>query len=135
MLAQLFPLAAACLLVYVFMWLSVLAADEGLDAHEAGLAVVAARNPFREQGPPANMAKLILLRHKIQTTNRKRRSSSQSRQPTRACNQSLIRQSPWAPFPQGLRRETVPLINSSRFLYRHRHLDFFVLDIAIIYGL
>ncbi|KAF8211463.1 hypothetical protein K438DRAFT_1568372 [Mycena galopus ATCC 62051] len=79
------------------MWLSVLAADEG-DCHEAGLAVVAARNPFREKGPPANMAKLILLRHKIQTTNRKRRSPSQSRQPQRACNQSLVRQSPWARF-------------------------------------
>ncbi|KAJ6510157.1 hypothetical protein C8R47DRAFT_1096891 [Mycena vitilis] len=91
----------AAVLVYIFMWLSVLAVDEGLDAHEAGLAVVAARNPFREQGPPANMAKLILLRHKIQTTNRKRRSSSQSRQPPRACSiQSLSRQSssPWMRF-------------------------------------
>ncbi|KAJ6516219.1 hypothetical protein C8R45DRAFT_920024 [Mycena sanguinolenta] len=97
MLAQLFPIAAAILLVYVFMWLSVLAVDEGLDSHEAGLAVVAARNPFREKGPPANMAKLILLRHKIQTTNRKRRSSSQTRQPQRVYNQSL-RQSPWARF-------------------------------------
>ncbi|KAJ7873299.1 hypothetical protein B0H14DRAFT_2344252 [Mycena olivaceomarginata] len=65
MLAQLFPVVAAILLVYVFMWLSVLAVDEGLDSHEAGLAVVAARNPFREKGPPANMAKLILLRHKV----------------------------------------------------------------------
>jgi cyanate permease len=43
MLAQLFPVVAAILLVYVFMWLSVLAVDEGLDSHEAGLAVVAAR--------------------------------------------------------------------------------------------
>ncbi|KAK7061441.1 hypothetical protein R3P38DRAFT_2829520 [Favolaschia claudopus] len=95
MLAQIFPLAAAVLLIYVFMWLSVLAADEGLDVHETGLAVVAARNPFRESGPPANMAKLILLRHKI-NTNRKRRNS-QSRPPSqRVCNQSLIRQSPWA---------------------------------------
>ncbi|KAJ7122762.1 hypothetical protein C8R44DRAFT_621581 [Mycena epipterygia] len=98
------------------MWLSVLAVDE--DAHEVGLAVVAARNPFREQGPPANMAKLILLRHKvsfrpcpgggwpyqpscqIQTTNRKRRSPSHARQPPRTCNQSLSRQasSPWMRF-------------------------------------
>ncbi|KAJ7179437.1 hypothetical protein C8R46DRAFT_1211998 [Mycena filopes] len=97
----LIPLLAALVLVYAFMWLSVLTADEGLDAHEAGLAVVAARNPFREQGPPANMAKLILLRHKIQTTNRKRRSPSQSRQAVRACNiQALSRQqsSPWMRF-------------------------------------
>ncbi|KAJ7047687.1 hypothetical protein C8F04DRAFT_1386885 [Mycena alexandri] len=103
MLAGIFPmlsLLASLVLVWAFMWLSVLAADEGLDAHEAGLAVVAARNPFREQGPPANMAKLILLRHKIQTTNRKRRPS-QSRQSVRACNiQALSRQqsSPWTRF-------------------------------------
>ncbi|KAF9482018.1 hypothetical protein BDN70DRAFT_875659 [Pholiota conissans] len=72
---------AALLFVYIFMpalWHSIIAVDE--DAHEVGLAVVASRNPFRETGPPANMAKLILLRHKIQTSNRKRRSSSQSRQ-------------------------------------------------------
>ncbi|KAG6833850.1 hypothetical protein H0H87_011784 [Tephrocybe sp. NHM501043] len=61
-----------------------MAADDSLDAHEAGLAVVASRNPFRESGPPANMAKLILLRHKIQTTNRKRRSSSHTRQTSRS---------------------------------------------------
>ncbi|KAJ7507437.1 hypothetical protein B0H11DRAFT_1967034 [Mycena galericulata] len=99
MLAQMLPLLVAVLLVYLFMWLSVLAVDDGLDAHEAGLAVVAARNPFREQGPPANMAKLILLRHKIQTTNRKRRSPSQSRQPPRVCSIAQSRQpSPWLRF-------------------------------------
>ncbi|KAJ6627508.1 hypothetical protein B0H10DRAFT_1994925, partial [Mycena sp. CBHHK59/15] len=48
----LLPCLVAVVLVYLFMWLSVLAVDEGLDSHEAGLAVVAARNPFREQGPP-----------------------------------------------------------------------------------
>jgi len=77
---------AALLFVYIFMpalWASIMAVDEALDAHEAGLAVVASRNPFRETGPPANMAKLILLRHKIQTSNRKRRSSSQTRQAPR----------------------------------------------------
>ncbi|GLB33481.1 hypothetical protein LshimejAT787_0103650 [Lyophyllum shimeji] len=77
---------AALLFVYIFMpalWLSIMAVDESLDAHEAGLAVVASRNPFRETGPPANMAKLILLRHKIQTSNRKRRSSSHTRQVAR----------------------------------------------------
>jgi hypothetical protein len=76
---------AALLFVYVFMpalWLSIMSADESLDAHESGLALVASRthsfsdsctrfsyllsgNPFRETGPPANMAKLILLRHKV----------------------------------------------------------------------
>ncbi|PPQ92398.1 hypothetical protein CVT25_008748 [Psilocybe cyanescens] len=83
---------AALLFVYIFMpalWLSIMSVDESLDAHESGLALVASLspslrlpgNPFRETGPPANMAKLILLRHKIQTNNRKRRSSS--RQPSR----------------------------------------------------
>ncbi|KAH9482946.1 hypothetical protein JR316_0005046 [Psilocybe cubensis] len=75
---------AALLFVYIFMpalWMSIMSVDESLDAHESGLALVASRNPFRETGPPANMAKLILLRHKIQTSNRKRRSSS--RQPSR----------------------------------------------------
>ncbi|THV05417.1 hypothetical protein K435DRAFT_773842 [Dendrothele bispora CBS 962.96] len=47
------------------VWLSIISVDDSLDAHESGLAVVAARNPFRESGPPANMAKLILLRHKV----------------------------------------------------------------------
>ncbi|KAF8873865.1 hypothetical protein CPB84DRAFT_1715864 [Gymnopilus junonius] len=78
---------ATLLFVYIFMpalWLSIVASDESLDAHESGLALVASRNPFRETGPPANMAKLILLRHKIQTSNRKRRSSSHSRQASRA---------------------------------------------------
>lgn len=77
---------AALLFVYLFMpalWLSIMSVDESLDAHEAGLALVASRtsscslcrigpisqtlqgNPFRETGPPANMAKLILLRHKV----------------------------------------------------------------------
>ena len=37
---------AALLFVYIFMpalWLSIMAVDESLDAHEAGLAVVASR--------------------------------------------------------------------------------------------
>lgn len=76
---------AALLLVYICIpavWCAIMA-DDALDAHEAGLMVVASRtllqrsisphrskrralgNPFRETGPPANMAKLILLRHKV----------------------------------------------------------------------
>ncbi|KAJ7499243.1 hypothetical protein FB451DRAFT_1384959 [Mycena latifolia] len=106
MLAALLPCLLAICLVYV-LYLSVLAVDEGLDAHEAGFAVVAARNPFREQGPPANMAKLILLRHKIQTTNRKRRSSSQARQPPRVCStvQSQRQPSPWLRFGKAFGRK------------------------------
>ncbi|KAF9076525.1 hypothetical protein BDP27DRAFT_1210199 [Rhodocollybia butyracea] len=82
------------------LWSSIIALDDSLDAHESSLAVVAARNPFRESGPPANMAKLILLRHKIQTTNRKRRSTSHSRQASRAYSipQQRPAKAPWLRF-------------------------------------
>ena len=81
---------AALLFIYLFMpslWASIMAVDDSLDCHESGVALVASRmihfqslkrepyqltrvleppgNPFRETGPPANMAKLILLRHKV----------------------------------------------------------------------
>ncbi|TFK29240.1 hypothetical protein FA15DRAFT_582637 [Coprinopsis marcescibilis] len=59
---------AAMLLVYICIpavWSALMAGDDSLDAHESGLMLVASRNPFRETGPPANMAKLILLRHKV----------------------------------------------------------------------
>ncbi|KAG0699867.1 hypothetical protein DFH29DRAFT_28501 [Suillus ampliporus] len=59
---------------------SIMAGDDILDAHESGLALVASRNPFRESGPPVCMAKLIMLRHKIQTGTRKRRSPTPTRQ-------------------------------------------------------
>ncbi|KAG7096685.1 hypothetical protein E1B28_004099 [Marasmius oreades] len=74
-------LFAALIFVYLFMpalWRAITSADD-CDVHQASLAVVAARNPVRETGPPANMAKLILLRHKIQIANRKRRNSSVTR--------------------------------------------------------
>ncbi|KAF9268217.1 hypothetical protein L218DRAFT_994963 [Marasmius fiardii PR-910] len=60
-------LLAALIFVYLFMpalWKALTSADD-CDVHHASLAVVAARNPVRETGPPANMAKLILLRHKV----------------------------------------------------------------------
>ncbi|KAF8558977.1 hypothetical protein OG21DRAFT_1503431 [Imleria badia] len=59
---------------------SIMEGSDAFDAHEAGLALVALRNPVRESGPPACMAKLIMLRHKMQTTARKRRSPSSARQ-------------------------------------------------------
>ncbi|KAJ8086202.1 hypothetical protein PM082_005025 [Marasmius tenuissimus] len=78
-------LLAALLFVYLFipsLWRAIIAADD-CGTYQGGQAVVASRNPFRESGPPANMAKLILLRHKIQTANRKRRNSSPARQSAR----------------------------------------------------
>ncbi|KAL1666731.1 hypothetical protein GGF50DRAFT_125371 [Schizophyllum commune] len=50
---------AALLVVYLFMpalWLSFLN-DDPFDYHDHGRTLVASRNPFRETGPPANMAK------------------------------------------------------------------------------
>ncbi len=70
------------------VWSALMAIDEPLDPHELGL-VVASRaswalpplsllrlyilsyrsgNPFRESGPPACMAKLIMMRHKVRKT-------------------------------------------------------------------
>jgi hypothetical protein len=83
----LMTLSSVTALVFIYfclpaLWRSLMIVDETLDAHEAGFTVVASRacflnsnvspfsfcqpgNPFRETGPPANMAKLILLRHKV----------------------------------------------------------------------
>ena len=76
--------AVLLLLRIPVVWQSLMALDEPGDMHELGMALVAARmsparsppgnagadgscagNPFREQGPPACMAKLIMLRHKV----------------------------------------------------------------------
>ncbi|KXN87952.1 hypothetical protein AN958_07962 [Leucoagaricus sp. SymC.cos] len=91
---------SALLVVYFLMptlWLHIISVDDSLDRHEAGLTLVASRNPFRETGPPANMAKLILLRHKIQTSNRRRRSSSHPRQVPRSFlhNNASRAKAPW----------------------------------------
>jgi hypothetical protein len=80
-----FLIAAFALLCIRFpsVWSALMASDEPSDAHELGL-VVASRassvsshktyvyalflllgNPFRESGPPACMAKLIMMRHKV----------------------------------------------------------------------
>jgi len=64
-----------------------MAVDDTLDAHEAGLALVATRKPFRESGPPQNMAQLIMLRHKMHQSNtRRRKSVVNTRQSARACS-------------------------------------------------
>ncbi|KAF5333338.1 hypothetical protein D9611_002265 [Ephemerocybe angulata] len=59
---------AALLFAYICLpaiWVAIMAGDDGLDAYETGRLLVASRNPVRESGPPANMAKLILLRQKV----------------------------------------------------------------------
>ncbi|KAK0231115.1 hypothetical protein IW262DRAFT_1342285 [Armillaria fumosa] len=102
MLAPVLATALTVLLfIYLFMpslWLAILAVDESFDVHQSGLTAVAARNPFRESGPPANMAKLILLRHKIQTSNRKRRSASQTRQTSRSYSIPIRPKPSWIRF-------------------------------------
>ncbi|KAJ4472161.1 hypothetical protein J3R30DRAFT_3523745 [Lentinula aciculospora] len=101
----------ALLLIYVGAGPSVLASimalDDSLDAHQSSLAIVAARNPFRESGPPANMAKLILLRHKIQTTSRRRRNSSHTRQVPRTYTIAQPRpaKAPWLRFGRSVGKQ------------------------------
>lgn len=57
------------------VWFALMATDEPSDARELSL-VVASRNPFRESGPPACMAKLIMMRHKLNQANTRRRRTS-----------------------------------------------------------
>ncbi|KAJ7067995.1 hypothetical protein C8F01DRAFT_1116490 [Mycena amicta] len=98
---QLLPIAAI-LLSLLLVYLSILAADDVDDTHARTL--VAARNPFRETAEPANMAKLIMLRQKIQTTTRRRRSPSHARPPLRPLNQNLHRKpSPWTRLSKAFR--------------------------------
>ncbi|KAH8106138.1 hypothetical protein BXZ70DRAFT_1004417 [Cristinia sonorae] len=68
LVVSLFVALALCCLLIPSIWASI-TGDELLDAHEAGLALVASRNPVRETGPPACMAKLIMLRHKVSHPN------------------------------------------------------------------
>jgi len=85
LLTVLGALGALFLIYYVFpaLWLHLISVDDSLDSYYAAQTLVASRlcpltpktapflnpqfpgNPFRETGPPANMAKLILLRHKV----------------------------------------------------------------------
>ncbi|EIN10479.1 hypothetical protein PUNSTDRAFT_112327 [Punctularia strigosozonata HHB-11173 SS5] len=78
----------------------VIAVEDTLGVHEAGLSRVASRVPVRENGPQ-NMAQLIMLRHKInQTNSRRRRSVSHSRQASRsfAIPSSRPHRNPFARF-------------------------------------
>ncbi|OBZ76413.1 hypothetical protein A0H81_04036 [Grifola frondosa] len=72
---SLFAALFLCCVLFPSILASITAGDEILDAHEAGLAIVASRTPFRETGPPACMAKLIMLRHKIHQDNTRRRNN------------------------------------------------------------
>ncbi|KAF9816330.1 hypothetical protein IEO21_04195 [Rhodonia placenta] len=79
-LLSLFGSFILCCVLFPSIWTSITGGDE-LDAHEMGIALVASRTPFRETGPPACMAKLIMLRHKIHQDKTKRR-----------CNVTRVRQ-------------------------------------------
>ncbi|KAH9970865.1 hypothetical protein BGW80DRAFT_1175414 [Lactifluus volemus] len=63
------------------VWFAFMAIDKSSDVRELGL-VVASRNPFRESGPPACMAKLIMMRHKLNQTNTRRRRTNTAAQRT-----------------------------------------------------
>jgi len=73
--------------------------DDCLDAHESGAALVAYRVPFQESGPPICMAKLVMLRRKIQqTNNRKRRTVTHARQPRTYSQPPTRTKAPWMRF-------------------------------------
>ncbi|KAI0921281.1 hypothetical protein AcW1_004695 [Taiwanofungus camphoratus] len=92
-LLSFFGAVVLCCLFFQSVWGSITAGDDVLDAHEAGIALVASRTPFRETGPPACMAKLIMLRHKIHQDTRRRYSSSRARQASRTYNPTSFRPS------------------------------------------
>ncbi|KAH9955545.1 hypothetical protein BC827DRAFT_1141293 [Russula dissimulans] len=82
------------------VWSALMAIDEPLGAHELGL-VVASRNPFRESGPPACMAKLIMMRHKANTRRRRTTTSAQRTAPRQfALPTPRQRVGPWIRLPK-----------------------------------
>lgn len=85
------------------VWFALMATDEPSDPRELGL-VVASRNPFRESGPPACMAKLIMMRHKLNQANTRRRRTSATA-PRTAPRQFALpaprqRAAPWIRMPK-----------------------------------
>ncbi|KDQ64942.1 hypothetical protein JAAARDRAFT_243336 [Jaapia argillacea MUCL 33604] len=86
-----------CCILFPSVWASITALDENFDGHESGMLRVSSRNPFRETSDPVNMAKLIMLRHKMNQCNtRKRRtvSVSYTRQASRCSSPARSGRSP-----------------------------------------
>ncbi|KAH8830556.1 hypothetical protein DL96DRAFT_1593435 [Flagelloscypha sp. PMI_526] len=92
--------------VYYFfpaLWLSLTHGYHSSLPRNRTAELVAARNPYRESGPPENMARLILLRQKMQASSRRRRNSTRatSRPPARILSKTPFRQStPWLRIPR-----------------------------------
>ncbi|KAL5530291.1 hypothetical protein ACEPAF_6548 [Sanghuangporus sanghuang] len=63
-----------CILMPEHVWRVFNAGDDASDFYLSDINLVALRNPVRESGPPVNMAKLIMLRHKINSAGQKKRS-------------------------------------------------------------
>ncbi|KAN0140225.1 hypothetical protein V8E53_002121 [Lactarius tabidus] len=116
------------------VWLALMAADEPSDARELSLVVASRAshlppaplslsalhealisapcappypktgNPFRESGPPACMAKLIMMRHKLNQANtRKRRTSPIAPRPAPrqfTLPAPRLRAAPWIRMPK-----------------------------------
>ncbi|TDL29816.1 hypothetical protein BD410DRAFT_780308 [Rickenella mellea] len=98
--ALLAALAFCCMVAPGAVWTALMAGDDYEHEGLSDINRVASRNPFRENAPPACMAKLIMLRHKInQNGQRKRKPGHQrhSRSSSRAPNQPpRQRPLPWA---------------------------------------
>ncbi|KAI5124745.1 hypothetical protein M0805_005379 [Coniferiporia weirii] len=66
-------LALPCILMPEQAWKAFNVGDDGSDYGMHDINLVALRNPVRETGPPVCMAKLIMLRHKINQNGQKKR--------------------------------------------------------------
>ncbi|KAF9647033.1 hypothetical protein BDM02DRAFT_3117627 [Thelephora ganbajun] len=66
----------ALVLCLVLSWLST--GDDDINIHESTIMRVSLRNPVRESGPPACMAKLIMMRHRINQVNSKKKGGNAS---------------------------------------------------------
>jgi len=83
-------LAIPCVLAPEKIWKAFTDGDDGSDYGLQDVNLVSLRNPIRETGPPVCMAKLIMLRHKINQSGQKKRRltghARHSRSVSRATN-------------------------------------------------
>ncbi|KLO16359.1 hypothetical protein SCHPADRAFT_995182 [Schizopora paradoxa] len=82
-------LAIPCVLAPEKIWKAFTEGDDGPDYTLHDMNLVSLRNPIRETGPPVCMAKLIMLRHKInQSGQRKRRPTTGHARHSRSVSRS-----------------------------------------------
>jgi len=95
-----------CCLLIPSVWAAIIAGDDGFNIQESGIIRVSSRNPVRETGPPACMAKLIMMRHRLNQAKSRKRSNLG---PNTFAMQPRGQQHPLTPFKSAL-----PLLRASR---------------------